>query len=133
MISTKNFGKQDKMIPCPCCGVGQLSMGMLLILEDIKRYFNGAVVQLNSGCRCRAHHVSIYKKLGKTPPLTSDHLIDSNLEANGADVVVKGYTPAEVYDYLCTTPYANLLGLGLYKWGVHVGLRGHCARWRGYK
>jgi len=133
MTQTKNFGSQDSLIPCPCCGLGQMSMALHIVLEDVKRHFNGVPVSIGSACRCRKHHAEIYKNLNKTPPLTSDHLIDIDLEANGADISVKNRRPKDVYNYLASCPYSDLLALGLYEWGVHVGLRGHKARWKGYK
>ena len=130
-MQTDNFGAQDKMIKCPCCNTGQLSPGMHVVLEDIKRHFNGAAVTLNSGARCWEHHVDIYKKLKKKPTLYSDHLMKGLSTSDGADITVAGHTPQEVYDYLDSCAYSNVLALGLYvKDGfVHVGLRGYKARW----
>ena len=133
MTQTKNFGKQDPLIPCPCCGVGDLATQVYLVLEDVRRHFNGSPVTIGSGCRCESHHADIYMKLNKTPPLTSDHLINEDLESIGADISVKGRRPKDVYNYLASCPYSDLLALGLYEWGVHVGLRGYKARWSGYK
>ena len=130
-MQTKNFGSQDKMIKCPCCNKGQLSAGMHVVLEDIKRHFNGASVMLNSGARCWDHHVAIYKKLKKKPTLHSDHLMQGLSVSNGADVTVEGHTPQEVYDYLDSCAYSDVLALGLYidEGFVHIGLRGNRARW----
>lgn len=132
MRQTKNFGKQDKMIPCPCCGKGQLSAGLHVVLEDIKKHFNGASVTINSACRCKKHHIEIYKKLNKNPPKNSDHLLDANNESIAADITVSGRTPVQVYEYLEECAYNNIIAIGLYKWGVHVGLRGVRGRWVGY-
>ena len=129
-MQTKHFGSQDKMIKCPCCGLGQLSPGLHVVLEDVKRNFGGAAVTINSGARCWNHHVEIYKKLGKPPTLYSDHLMQGLNVSNGADITVEGYTPEAVYAYLSTVAYNNVLALGLYDWGVHLGLRGHKARWK---
>lgn len=128
-MQTKNFGAQDKMIKCPCCGKGDLSAGMYVVLEDIKRHFNNAPVTINSGCRCKAHYAEIYKDLPSNPPKKGDHLMDDDFIAVGADIKVKGQSPQEVYNYLDSCPYSNILALGLYSWGVHVGLRGYKARW----
>ena len=130
-MQTENFGPQDKMIPCPCCGEGELSAGMHVVLEDIKRHFGGAPVLINSGARCWAHHAFLYAEMAQVPPAHSDHLVDDFLISNGADIVVVGHTPKEVYDYLDSCAYNDIIAIGLYvsKGFVHVGLRGHKAKW----
>ena len=141
MTQTLNFGSQDKMIKCPCCNTGQLSPGLHVVLEDVKRHFselaikNGfmdfektVAVSINSGARCWDHHVEIYKKLDKTPTLHSDHLM-AGTTSNGADITVKGFSPRAVYAYLDGSAYSDVLALGLYDTFVHIGLRGHRARW----
>lgn len=128
-MKTKHFNpNQDKMIPCPCCGKGDLSAGMYVLLEVIRIHFN-APVTITSGCRCDMHHKAIYKDLGKPAPKGSDHLLDLEGHSNGVDIKVKGYTPREVYDFLSNSTYAEVLALGVYSSWLHVGLRGYPARW----
>lgn len=127
-MQTKNFGTQDKMIPCPCCGKGELSAGMHVLLEMIRTHFN-APVTITSGSRCIKHHRSIYRAMGKVAPDYSDHLLDDRLQSAGADIKVKGYTPMEVYNFLNNTVYSDVLSIGVYSSWVHVGLRGYPARW----
>jgi len=141
MTQTENFGAQDSMIKCPCCNTGQLSPGLHVVLEDVKRYFTDSAykqgfieqgkavaVNINSGARCWDHHVEIYKKLGTKPTLHSDHLMTCTT-SNGADITVKGFSPRAVYAYLDGSAYSDVLALGLYDTFVHIGLRGHRARW----
>ena len=127
-METKHFGKQDKMIPCPCCNKGELSVGTHILLELIRTHF-GAPVTITSGSRCMEHHKEIYKKLGKEAPEHSDHLLDERLQSNGVDIKVKGYTPHEVYNFLNNSPFSNVISLGIYSTWLHVGLRGYPARW----
>ena len=127
-MQTDNFGRQDKMISCPCCGKGELSAGMHILLEIIRAHLN-APVTITSGSRCKAHHLAIYKKLGKDAPEYSDHLLDDVFQSSGGDIKVKGHTPMEVYNFLNNTPYAGILALGVYSTWLHVGLRGYPARW----
>jgi len=127
-MNTEHFGTQDKMIPCPCCGRGELSPGMHVLLELVRVHFQ-APVTINSGCRCRKHHMAIYVELGKEAPDDSDHLLDERLWSHGADIVVKGHTPFEVYNFLNNCPFASVLALGIYDWGIHVGLREGGKRW----
>lgn len=126
---TQHFNKnQDKMIPCPCCGKGDLSVGMYVLLEVIRIHFNAPVI-ITSGCRCMKHHKEIYRGLKKPAPEFSDHLLDGNKQSNGVDIKVKGYAPIEVYHFLNNTAFKDVLSLGVYPSWLHVGLRGYRARW----
>jgi len=142
MTQTRNFGSQDRMIKCPCCNTGQLSPGLHVVLEDVKRHFTGlaikqgfidqdktVAVSINSGARCWDHHVEIYKKLGKKPTLHSDHLMVGLSTSNGADITAQYFSPRALYAYLDGSAYSDVLALGLYDTFVHIGLRGHKARW----
>lgn len=129
MRQTKHFGKQDKMIPCPCCGEGQLSLALHIILEDIKTRFNYQSVVITSGARCLNHHQEIYKKLGKPPTKNSDHLIDELGDSKGVDIHIPGLPHKLLYNYLDSCSYSDSIAIGLYDWGVHLGARDKKARW----
>ncbi len=123
--STKHFNPViDRKLTCSCCGEGQLSIAMFIVLETIRMHFN-APVTIESGPRCRAWN----KKVGGAK--ASEHLIVDDEDVEAADIKVKGHTPNEVYQYLKNLPYANLLGLGKYKTFTHVDTRGYAARWTG--
>ena len=128
-MSTKNFSiKTDPMIQCPCCKRGDFTLGMYILLQSIRTDLD-RVITVTAGARCWKHQVNIYEDLGLPPVKKSDHLMNDDEECNGADLVVPGMTPKEVYTYLISRPDANLLAIGLYSWGIHLGLRGKPARW----
>lgn len=112
------------MLNCPHCGKGELAIATFIVLEDVRVHFN-APVTVNSACRCPVHNLAVGGK-----EYTSRHIVeDYERDADAADIVVQGIDPQEVYGYLCSRPYANLLGLGNYKSFTHVDTRGHTARW----
>lgn len=123
--ATHHFNpKHDKMMHCPCCGEGQLSIATLLVLETVRMHF-GVPVTITSGPRCTEHN----KKVGGAE-WTSQHLYEPHeRDPAAADIVVRGVPPNDVYDFLCRLPYANLLGIGGYTEFTHVDTRGYKARW----
>lgn len=128
-MSTKNFNKDvDKMIACPCCGEGDLSLGMYVLIQSVRSDL-GVPVQINSGARCWRHHTKIYEDLNLPPTKKSDHLLDDDLLAWAVDITVPGKTPEELREYLVNRDDAQLLAIGKYSWGCHLGLRGYPARW----
>jgi uncharacterized protein YcbK (DUF882 family) len=119
---TKHFHpKSDKKLVCSCCGKGTLAIATFIVLEVVRVHF-GVPVTINSACRCRMYN----EKIGGSK--NSKHLCDV-LETTAADIVVEDVPPYEVYLFLCSLPYANLLGLGDYSSFTHIDTRGYKARW----
>ena len=122
---TKNFHPNtDKMMLCPCCGKGNPSVALLILLEVIRAHF-GAPVKISSMCRCRTYN----RKAGSKTDHSRHVCDDYDWEPDAADIVVQGVDPQEVYKYLCNLPFANLLGIGNYATFTHVDTRGQKARW----
>lgn len=104
-----------------CKGSGDLPEGfpdpkLLELLEDIRKYFN-APVRINSGYRSPEHNASIGGAKGSY-----------HVKGMAADIVVKGVTPADLYEYLQSWHQG---GLGSYSSFTHVDVRMGKARWIG--
>lgn len=127
-VMTKNFNKDTDKLACHCCGEGDLGLGMYVLLQSIRDDL-GKPVNVTSGARCWRNHKAIYEDLGLPPTKNSDHLIDDDDLAWGADINVSGMTPKELHTYLLSRSDADILAIGLYSWGCHLGLRGFAARW----
>jgi uncharacterized protein YcbK (DUF882 family) len=125
MYETEHFksGTGDNL-SCPCCGVGGLCISTLVILELVRQHF-GKPVKVTSGARCEAYNAEL------EGTLRSKHLVKEGEAppAKAADIQVKDTHPHEVYDFLDSLPFANLLGLGKYEEFTHVDTRGWRARW----
>lgn len=91
---------------------------LVTVLHAIRNHF-GVPVTINSGYRTYAHN----KKQGGASK--SQHML-----GKAADIVVKGKTPKEVFEYAKTLTGAK--GIGLYKSFVHVDVRdGNRTTWNG--
>lgn len=123
-IRTQHFSKEgDELFACPCCKEGGLSIALLIVLEVVRMHFN-APVTITSGARCVKHNTKV--KGSKR----SEHIITEEEPLSDAgDIQVEGHTPTEVFIFLKSLPFANLLGLGKYKTWVHIDTRGYAARW----
>jgi len=123
MRRTTHFNPEtDRALRCPCCGEGELAIATYIVLEHVRIHF-GQPVTVTSACRCSKHNRSVG---GGTE---SQHLSSDFTEATAVDFVVKDVSPSDVYDFLCSRPYAELLGLGKYENFTHADTRGHKARW----
>ena len=123
--STEHFHPSaDTKMVCSCCGEGQMSVGILILLETIRTHF-GKPVTIHSGPRCRAYNT----KAGGAK--NSEHLIRVDEDNDVADISVQDVTTKELHLYLKSLPYANLLGIGYYpqQGFCHIDLRGYAARW----
>lgn len=103
---------------CKCgCGFDTVDAELVDALEDVRMHFMAPVV-INSACRCLEHNESV------GGAKNSQHT-----KGRAADIVVKGATPAEVYEYL-NKKYANEYGIGKYNSFTHIDTRsGVSARW----
>ena len=106
-----------KEFACKCgCGFDTVDVDLLRVLEDVREWFNSPV-SINSACRCTTHN----KKVGGRE--SSQHL-----KGRASDIVVKGITPEEVYEYI-DSKYIDTLGLGSYNTFTHIDSRSYKARW----
>jgi len=129
VYESKNFTVgTDPMMVCPATGEGGLSVGLLILLEQIKEKCDGAAVTINSGARSVQHNAAVG---GSTK---SEHLVNvDNPYSDAADISVKGVSTKALHTIVKNLPYANLLGIGYYPEDkfVHVDVRGYGARWVG--
>ena len=111
---SKHFKVEE--FSCKCCGIYTVNYHLQAVLELVRARF-GAPVRITSGTRCKAHNA----KVGGSP--NSKHLT-----GEAADIVVKGVSPHDVYEYIDSVfPYT--LGLGRYDSFTHVDVRQEHARW----
>lgn len=94
-----------------------VSAELIQVLEDVRMHFDAATT-INSGYRTQHYNSTI-----DSASSNSKHMYGL-----AADIVVKGHTPLEVYNYL-SAKYSNSLGLGLYDTFVHVDVRTKKSRW----
>jgi uncharacterized protein YcbK (DUF882 family) len=112
---SKHFSRAE--FACQCgCGFDTVDVGLIEVLEDIRRHWNAAVT-INSSARCLTHN----KNIGSTD--SSQHT-----KGRAADIVVRGVDPVHVYEYLDQT-HSGALGLGSYKDFTHIDTRNSRSRW----
>jgi len=123
--TTKHFNPvSDPKMVCTCCGGGGLSITILILLELLKQHFNGKAVIIHSGARCAKHNAQEGGAKNSEHKFTEEEpLVDV------ADIHIEGVSPQELYMFVKSLPFANLLGIGKYKTFVHVDTRGYAARW----
>jgi len=88
---------------------------------DFLRYYLDSPITINSGHRSISHNTSVGGKID------SQHLY-----GKAGDIVVKNYTPDEVYfaiETLINNGQMKQGGLGIYDTFVHYDIRGVEARW----
>lgn len=116
MKLSNNFKRHE--FQCHCgCGFDTVDAELLKVLEIVRAHFKNRPVKINSACRCRKHNRKVGGKAN------SKHLYGI-----AADIVVKGVSPAKVYDFLDKL-YSDTYGLGKYKKFTHVDVRRRKARW----
>lgn len=129
VYETPNFTlATDPMMVCPATGEGGLSVGLLILLEQIKEKCDGAAVTISSGAR------SVQRNAAVGGSTKSEHLVNAdNPYSDAADISVKGVSTKALHTIVKNLPYANLLGIGYYPEDkfVHVDVRGYGARWVG--
>lgn len=114
MIS-KHFSRSE--FACKCgCGFATVDVKLLEILEVVRSHFGRPVI-INSACRCESHNEKIGGSKGS-----------KHKEGIAADIVVKGVSPDDVYDFI--SGYLDgRNGLGKYNTFTHVDSRVSPARW----
>jgi len=89
-------------------------------LQVLREYFDAPII-INSGYRSPSHNKSI-----------GGAKYSQHLQGKASDIVVKGYTPYEVYEaieYLISEGEMKQGGLSQYNTFVHYDVRGSRARW----
>jgi len=122
---TEHFKRAE--FACKCgCGYDTADYELANVLEELRAHFNQEIpaewgvvtVVINSACRCSKHNAEVGGE---------DH--SQHLYGRAADIVVKHFTPKEVYDYL-VEKYPDKYGVGLYETFVHIDTRTNGpARW----
>jgi hypothetical protein len=69
---TRNFSLHE--FSCKCgCGFNSIDERIVHRLQVVRDILQ-VKITINSGCRCSKHHIEIYEKLNKLPPMGSLHL-----------------------------------------------------------
>jgi len=116
---SQHFARSEFACQCGNCPQSQdptVDVTLINILEELRRHFNTPIT-VTSGVRCKIHNSNI----GGSP-------FSKHLEGKAADVLLKGITPENVYDYLIDR-YPNSYGLGKYGTFTHIDSRSSKARW----
>lgn len=90
-------------------------------LEVLRAAMGGYPIHINSGYRTKKHNAAVG---GKPQSL--------HLTAHAADIVIKGYTPAQIRTKIEALIKAGKMtqgGIGKYATFVHYDVRGYKARW----
>lgn len=112
---SKHFSREE--FACKCgCGFDTVDAQLLVVLESLRFSFD-APIKINSACRCRNHNTNV------GGGINSQHLY-----GRAADIVVKGVSPALVYEKI-EHMFPDHLGLGKYDTFTHVDTRNYKARW----
>ena len=123
MKLTKNFSKSEFECKCGCEMPEDILENIKYLAQHLQRLrdkFN-APIKINSAYRCEYHN----KAIGGSE--NSQHL-----KGYASDIVVKGKTPLEVYDFIDKLQKLNMLklgGLGKYETFTHFDIRGYISRW----
>ncbi len=90
---------------------------LLSVLENVRNHF-GQKIHINSGYRTVSYNSTIKNSSPK-----SQHTY-----GRAADIVVEGFRPIEVYNYINAT-WPTKYGLGIYNTFVHIDVRPGKSRW----
>jgi len=105
---SNNFSKSE--FECSCCGDTKINHELVSVLQELREFFKASVT-ITSSYRCPAHNAEV----GGAE--RSQHLLGT-----AADVIVKGVSPALVYQYF-DRKYPNKYGLGKYNTFTHIDVR----------
>jgi len=126
MILTKNFNKSEFECSCGCVMPPRVLYNIRIVAENLQvlRDFVGSPIKVNSAYRCPKHNEAI------GGASRSQHIL-----GKACDIVVKGYTPDEVYDIVQNLRRNPMLkgvifqGLGRYNTFLHVDIRNNYTVW----
>jgi len=116
---SQHFARSEFACQCGNCPQSQdptVDVTLINILEELRRHFNTPIT-VTSGTRCRQHNSNV----GGRP-------FSKHVEGKAADVLLKGVTPKDVYDYLIER-YPDSYGFGRYGTFTHIDSRRLKARW----
>ena len=123
MQLTKNFYKTEFNCKCGCEMPDHILENIKELAYHLQRLRDklDSPIKINSGYRCEIHNSVIggSKNSQHTKGLASD-------------IVVKDYTPEQVYNFLDKLQKLNMFklgGLGKYDSFTHLDIRGYIARW----
>lgn len=74
---------------CPCCGMNNTDLNLMLILEKIREHFGNKPIIITSGCRCKKHNDSL-----RGSASNSKHLY-----GKAVDFYIKGITISDTLNY----------------------------------
>lgn len=115
MKLSKNFNQSE--FECSCgCGFNEVSSTLVDVLQEIRDTLEEPIT-INSACRCKEHNADV------GGARRSQHLLGT-----AADIVVKGCTPAFIYEYL-DSKYPDTYGIGKYSSFTHIDVRVKRGRW----
>ncbi len=117
MKVSENFSREE--FACKCgCGFSTVDIELLEVLELVRGKFKQPIT-ITSGCRCDTHNTAVSGSYGS-----------KHKQGIAADIVVKGFTPYEVYKFL-DGHAPNKYGLGFYTNFTHIDVRAIKSRWHG--
>ncbi len=116
MKVSQNFSRSE--FECSCqCGFATVDVELIGLLERIRSHFFDAPVTVNSACRCADHNASI-----------GGHKNSKHMQGIAADIVVKGVTPLQVFEYIDSLA-PDRYGIGCYETFTHIDVQPTRKRW----
>ena len=116
MIS-KYFQRSEFACNCGNCFCDTVDAELLEVLEEMRFYFNGNAININSGHRCLPYNKRIKGSLNSM-----------HLKGRAADIVIENVPPVKVQEYLLER-YPDKYGIGSYNTFTHIDTRTTMARW----
>ena len=122
-----HFSKKE--FACKCgCGFDQVKPELISKLEKFRELCGNKPMTVGSGCRCEKHNKKVggaQKKYDKNGKLISEG--SQHMYGTAADIyLVPGLNTDQMAKI---AEQVGFDGIGKYKWGVHVDVRGYKARW----
>ena len=126
MKLTKNFNKSEFDCSCGCNMPDEVLANIKIVAINLQilRDFVNSAIKVNSAYRCEEHN----RRIGGAS--RSQHVL-----GKASDIVVKGFTPDEVYDIVQNLRKNPMLegvifqGLGRYNTFTHVDIRDNYTTW----
>jgi uncharacterized protein YcbK (DUF882 family) len=123
MKLTKNFYKSEFNCKCGCEMPDNILENVKELAYHLQRLRDklNKPIKINSGYRCELHN-----------SLIGGSKNSQHLKGLASDIVVKDYTPEQVYNFVDKLQRLNMFklgGLGKYDTFTHLDIRNHIARW----
>ena len=126
MKLTKNFNKSEFECSCGCVMPPNVLYNIRIVAENLQvlRDFVGSSITVNSAYRCKDYN----HRIGGAS--RSQHIL-----GKASDIVVKGFTPDEVFDIVQNLRRNPMLkgvlfqGLGRYNTFTHLDIRNKYTTW----